>query len=300
MRTCAPFFHNLGLYDTLDYALKYNFTGHFSELVVSCEKQLQSQTSSDAEFEYGFVLFLEGQNAASREHLEIAYNQGNDLAGLVLAVSYLEDPETASASFQIFSDIADGGHPVALFFLAMQHINGRGVEMDIQKGIELLELGANRGDRASANMLGDFYTDAFNYEQYLGAYSYQADLDDQRAALVAAYLSSNKGDGYEHLELAFYYLKRAADLGSRSAQRNVAHRLRFGFGTPSDVDAAFAYLLKSAEGGDVQAQLDLAQLYREGIDPVEVDEVTAAYWSDKARYSEMDRLDRRTTKSPFW
>lgn len=300
-QTCAPFFsYDLSVYDALDYAYKFSNTVHSSSLVTSCEKELQVQRTSVAEFQYGFVLFLNGQVAASREHLKIAYDDGDELAGLVLAVSYLEDPDAAPESFPIFSDIADGGHPVALFFLGMQHIKGRGVEMDFEKGIEFLEEGARRGDRASAKMLADLYTEELDYEKHLRIYEYNAELGFQAAAQVRDFLYEHVGSGYDHMERAFFYLKQAADLGSRAAQREVAQRLRFGIGTDGDVEASFAYLLKSAEGGDLQAQLDVAQCYREGIDPVEEDEKAAFYWAEKARLSEMNTRNRRLTESPFW
>jgi TPR repeat protein len=72
------------------------------------------------------------------------------------AMSALEDGEYRAA-YRDFKRLAQEDHPEAQYQLGMLLLFGKGVEMDLEQGIEWLKRAANNGSYLAANELGQIY-----------------------------------------------------------------------------------------------------------------------------------------------
>jgi TPR repeat protein len=87
-------------------------------------------------------------------------------------------PVNYQDAFQLFNFAASNGHPAAMNRLALMYIHGRGVNLDINKGLELLEKAAKLGSE--------------NSRLYLGVLYLEGELVPQNLALAKAHFTKIK------------------------------------------------------------------------------------------------------------
>ena len=81
--------------------------------------------------------------------------------------------------------------------------------------------------------------------------------------LAESYDSNCNDTAYADDKKAFYWYKKAADLGDADAQYYVGYCYVSGIGVPVDEDIAYTWIKKAAKNGSVQAQRELKYLYGE-------------------------------------
>ena len=85
----------------------------------------------------------------------------------------------------------------------------------------------------------------------------------------------------ENYESAFYWFKKAADMGESTSQRRLGLCYYYGDGVEKDIAKAVYWWRKAAEAGDSDAQYNLADCYYKG-EGVEKDFSKAVYWWQRA------------------
>ena len=95
----------------------------------------------------------------------------------------------------------------------------------------------------------------------------------------------NKGLFYiqqENYESAFYYMKKASELGSVLAQNNLGVLYGLGHGTDVDIQRSNYWIEKAAHGGSAAAQNTLGCFYKDALNGFEQDYEQANHWFEKA------------------
>ena len=95
----------------------------------------------------------------------------------------------------------------------------------------------------------------------------------------------NKGLFYiqqENYESAFYYMKKASELGSVLAQNNLGVLYGLGHGTDVDIQRSNYWIEKAAHGGSAAAQNTLGCFYKDALNGFEQNYEKANYWFEKA------------------
>jgi TPR repeat protein len=98
---------------------------------------------------------------------------------------------------------------------------------------------------------------------------------------LAAYYENGWACFPRDARLAAYWYRKAAELGSASAQDTLASLYEDGKGVPRDYQQAAAWYRKAAEQGNANSQSNLANMYVNGEGFVQ-DYAQAAYWYRKA------------------
>lgn len=177
-------------------------------------------------------------------------------------------------------------HANALYQLSLRYLRGQGTALDIELGLEKLQLAAHYQNADAQFELGCYlfqgqidglhshpkdHAQAFEYfmkaaqQEHLGAFN----------RLVQMYY---EGLGVaQDLDEAFYYAQKAALAGYPSAQFKLAHLYQAGLGVAQNEKEAFRWYKEAAQGGYADAQLVMFKYYSSGL-LVEKDMVQALEW----------------------
>lgn len=199
-----------------------------------------------------------------------AFILGNKASASNIALSY-KDTGDLEASFRMLRRYVDDGG-ARTWYLAEFYKNGLFVDKDATKFIELVQLGAQRGDDLSSNQLGIWYFDGSYVEQdkqkaneyFFKAIRFGANSD-------AAYnlgIHYRDGEGVPRdFERATYWLIFAAkfgDNGALIALDDIMSRKRAvfkkGFEPPDQLTRRRALTMKAARAGDPWAMYQIGDM----------------------------------------
>jgi TPR repeat protein len=220
--------------------------------------------------------FLEGEGVPvdlikAEENFRIALRLGNTRSLLNLA-AVAESRGDMLQRFELLTKYVDAGGPgtrdLALFYLEQPSI----VPRNIQRYIELLELGLRRGDGASATRLGYIYESGlfgFKVDTKRALELYELGVRYNVDASAAANLAGRYregGDGIKvDLERATYWAIFASRLGNSNGLEILAElmssrqaKFRDNYGPPAPFDYN-QLARKLAENGNVNQQLKLGR-----------------------------------------
>ena len=224
----------------------------------------------------------------ARDLLERGANLGHVVALYNLGMAYkngelrIEDEQQAFSdyhlvlAFQNLSKAAEGGFVPAIIETATALDQGRGIETNRARAIELLELAASRGSWESMYCLGEIYErDEREHDRAIVWHARAAESGDSRSQEeLAGMLQRGDGIPAPQPEAAGRYWRLAADAGRLTAQMQLAVLLRDGkvpfrpkFDGPSDSGAEEIHDLfaQALARGNPVAGLQLARLYRTGF-----------------------------------
>jgi len=171
--------------------------------------------------------------------VEMNYPQATKLYKKSCDASYASSCSDLSRMYRITAELGD---PEAQYQLGMSYLNGEGVKVNIQKGIEYL--------RASAK------------QNYAKAYARLAKMYDY---------------GWDvpiNLELAVQLYHLAASLGDGTSQANLGYKYESGKGVEKNTNTALKFYELSAEQKNDQGLNNLASFYFDGTE-VSQDKVKA-------------------------
>lgn len=155
-------------------------------------------------------------------------------------------PQNDEEALKWFRQGAEKGVARAQYNLAQMLLVGRGTAANPSEGMEWLQKAANQ------------------------------DMPEALFALADAHFLEKFGVARDH-DKAFYYYKRAAELGHVPAQNSLGVMYRFGQGTPTDLALAKDWFLKAANANESRAQSSLGQMYLSGIG-AEQNRAEALFW----------------------
>ena len=123
-----------------------------------------------------------------------------------------------------------------------------------------------------------------NYESAFYWFKKAADMGASTSQRILG-LCYEKGDGVEKdFEKAIYWYQKAADNGNSEAKQRIGWCYKNGIGFQRDLKKAAYYFAKAAESGESTAQCNLALCYCKG-EGVEKDSSKAVYWWQRAAES---------------
>lgn len=136
--------------------------------------------------------------------------------------------------------------------MGRRYVFGREVKADVPRGLALLESAASKGNSNAMNQLGILYLDGVQVER------------DVKRALD--------------------YYRRGAENGNISSASNLGHIYWYGLeGMPVDTELAFRYLKDAAEMEKEAAQFELSRMYHEGRG-TERNDSLSMFWATQAHY----------------
>ena len=104
----------------------------------------------------------------------------------------------------------------------------------------------------------------YNGEDGLKFIIYSCNNNDRTGLNIYGSVFGNGLEGYQKdFSKAFYYVKRAADLGLHIAIFNVGHLYRKGFGISKDINKAIKYCQLALEEGCPNGAEELADIYND-------------------------------------
>lgn len=248
----------------------------------------------------GIALFYQAKNAYDLRQfdtyissLEKAINLGFSPAMCELAIElqigrFLEKNEKRSlALYQHASGLGNG---IATYKLAGCYAQGTGINADLDKSLQLLELAAKQGSWSAILGLGSYYRFgwlscflwAAHHQGYRAVNEAVINLEKAFAHYIHILNSAPKtetdarmnaqyhlawmyqdGIGVEQdYEQAVHWYQESSDLGHIFATCNLADKYEHGLGLEQDLDMAFA-LYSQAAGQVVAADLALGRMYLE-------------------------------------
>ena len=190
--------------------------------------------------------------AKAMEWLKKAAEQGMPEAQADLASAYLEGrnvEKDEKKGVEMLENAAQQGNPMAIAVLAAYYINHSTSEEDHTKGVVLLQTLAAAGDPDSQFNLGVCYMNSVGTKELV-----------QEQKLVNDELKK-MGEGKEltDLQIAAYWLEKAAEAGHPLAQQNIGLLIVQQI-IPGDQQKALEYIRKASESGLAQSQYTLGML----------------------------------------
>ena len=191
----------------------------------------------------------------------------------------------SSKAVELYKEAAEQGHVGAQCNLGVSYYLGKGVEEDKEEAVKWYRKAAEQGQANAQYNLGDCY--------YLGR-GVEEDEEEavkwyRKAAEQGQANAQNRlGDCYdlgkgveEDKEEAVKWYRKAAEQGYAKAQCNLGISYCLGRGVEEDEEKAVKWYRKAAEQGHVGAQCSLGVCYEYGRG-VEEDEEEAVKWYQKA------------------
>ena len=222
-----------------------------------------------------------GENAAAK-YYEIVKEGADDgyYECMVRAYRCLESgegvPVNTDAAIEYLERAARGGYKEALFYLGVEHLNGKLIrDANPKTAAELFEkvidLGEPDGTTAAAQRnLALMYKEGLGVGQDLEkAISYlekAADNGNIDALLKAALAHDDGGWANLDYEKACHYYAQLAETDNAVAITNLAFNYERGAGVPKDIAKAVELYEKGSQLGDVRAMTNLASLYQNDED----------------------------------
>lgn len=207
-----------------------------------------SSQSAVAGWQEGLDAFNRYDYATAIRELEPLAVQGHIDAQIKLGELY-DIKEDFQRALYWFEKAARQGSAVAQMNLGLHYQSGKGVPSDswaasvwFGKALGKWEALAKKGNLDAKLRLGEFYDNQKDYQQ------------------------------------ALLWYKKAADMGSVTADLQIALHYRLGWGVPANDKVAFFWYKKAAEKGD--GYIAVANSYRDGVG-VKKDYKQAEYWYKK-------------------
>ena len=207
-------------------------------------------------------------------------------------------------------DLACKGDTVAMIELGELYTNGTYVPKSTSKAMQWYILAKLLGNvDATCGLCKSIYNNT-DFEEKNGIIQNQL----RRSMVNFAYCREGKRlHSDENYESAFYWFKKAADMGLSSSQRKLGLCYYNGNGVEKDFSKAVYWSQKAAEAGNSGAQNNLAICYKHG-DGVEQDYSKAVYWSQKAAeagestaqcnlalcYCKGEGVEKDSSKAMYW
>ena len=175
-------------------------------------------------------------------------------------------------------DLACKGDTVAMIELGNLYTNGIYVPKSTSKAMQWYILAKLLGnvDATCGLCKSIYYNTDFEVKN--------EDIQNQLRRSMVNFAYCREGERLhsdENYESAFYWFKKAADMGLSSSQRILAFCYENGEGVEKDFSKAVYWYQKAAEAGESGAQNNLAFCYKNG-EGVEKDFSKAVYWYQKA------------------
>lgn len=231
-----------------------------------------------------------------------------------VAVQTLEN-----ASLEQLTEQANAGNAEAQYWLGRRYQRGDGVELDIEKALELLHLSDEQGFTLAANNIGAIYHDEFwDYESSAEWFKKGMEQGDERAsssfarALLYGYgveadpkkaiaILEKQGDAYSYHLLGDYYNSQVGiaddptlsiqyyQKSLRYAQKShdteqvlmTQNQLGLLYRHLGKFEKAMEHFQQAAEGGLPHAMYNMATSYRPGFG-IERNVAKERYWLEKA------------------
>jgi TPR repeat protein len=206
------------------------------------------------------------------------------LAAVIMAESNL--PKRFADAEPWLKEAADQGQPMAMYWLAVNGIQGFGAHpVPLDAALDLLRRSEALGFGKAADHLCGIYIEG----KGIKADPAQAFAHCQRGAELGNGLAMDRlgfcyttGTGVKRdLDAAFKWMTKAAATGLPHGERNLGVAYLLGIGTPADPARAIEWLSKSAEHGEVDSIVRLGMIYRDGKAGA-VDLPKATTWFRKA------------------
>ncbi len=235
--------------------------------------------------------------------LVAAAAKGDADAAMHLGSIYFEGlggERNLTKAFAAFTKAAGAGRVSAMLTLADFHLKGHGVPVDFAKAEEWLrraqaKAGGDNGLAEVATARLQELAESRERAAEIAALRRRADAGDAAAAAkLHEYLGSREDPLFYSPDEAMRYLRRAAELGEKYAQDELARQL-----LADHPDEALAWRRKAAEQGVASAQYDLAIDFGEGRGTT-VDRAEAARWLMLAAAQGMPLAQQTLAKFPFY
>lgn len=292
--------------EAADKHFKDAFTGFF---------QLEKDSHDDKlQYRLGQMLHTgtgTGQDdEAAADYWERSAKLGNVNAQYALGKLWLDsdtgNPEQAVAWI---TKASDGGNAAAQYALAKIYRDGKYVQQNISKAVELFALSAEQKNEYAAYQLGRLYLAGEDIPKDAAAavkwLSFSADLGNQFAqyALAKLYLAGEEVPQDVHKAVELF--RQAANQGNQYAQYQLGKLYLSGEHLPKEVEAAILWLELAAAQENQYAQYALGKLYLCGHDvprdkekAVPLLEASAAQGNIYAQFL-LDHIDSFRDPSPF-
>lgn len=172
-----------------------------------------------------------------------------------------------SKSFQYLKSLTTNTNAQGL--LASMYRQGKGVEKNTTKAIEIYKQLANNDVILAQNILGSLYKSGVdtkvNYTKAIKFFKMAAKQGDAKALFQLGTLYYAGKGVTQDINRAITFYKKSAEKGNKEAQFNLGNIYREGKNTPKDYTKAFQYYRESAKQNFTPAQFNLARMYKEGI-----------------------------------
>jgi enhanced entry protein EnhC len=193
-------------------------------------------------------------------------NNGDEKAALLLGLLYDRGIGISQdAAKAIYWYEQAGANPVSQFILGTYTLEGKGIAMNREKGVALLQQSA-----ATSFSYADFNLAVLEHDDnkpFLPQLIKSYELGNNHAGIVLAdyYLAeSDQNSDSEQLQKAKQIYTGLAEKGDSHAQLKLAYMLDKGLGASPDSVAAQRWYTASAEQGDALGQYLLGQFYQVG------------------------------------
>ncbi|KTD53221.1 enhanced entry protein EnhC [Legionella santicrucis] len=213
---------------------------------------VDAQMFTAAAYMYGIGV-KKNSDIASRYYINAAKN-GNSIAQFTLAKNFIDSRNSSNRKLGLIwlNKSVANNNPQALTMLGNLYIEGKLVDKDEDKGIELLNRAVSQGFAPAMVALGELALEHNQKDQALEWFN----------------KASNQQNDQAYLDLAHIYLQPKSPL--------------------YDPKTAFMWTLKAAQDGLPQGKRELAEMYQKGIG-VETDSNIAKQWLDQANQDESSK-----------
>lgn len=183
------------------------------------------------------------------------------------AFTHLVEGEFTEAK-TIVAPLADAGDPEAQHLLGYLFENGLGVDVDVQRAVDLYLTSARAGQADAQYSLGELALAGEAVQRdpeiAVGWYKLAARQGHGKAMLRLGVLHA-QGDGVEKdMPAALTFFEEAAEEGVAEAARNVAIAYLTGDGVARNYRTAATWFEKAADGDDPVANYNLGLLHQSG------------------------------------
>lgn len=153
--------------------------------------------------------------------------------------------------------------------LAMLYYNGKWVEKDLTRALELFKISYDKGNDKAAILLGEIYHDGNGVEpDYAEAYRYFKEASDEGYVYATKELAIMYQNGEyvkKNVEEATRLFQIAADYGDTYAAAETGYSYYSGRGVQQDYEKAYKYLKMAMDDGILWSIKIVANMYKAGL-----------------------------------
>jgi TPR repeat protein len=192
--------------------------------------------------------------------------------------------------YEIIQSCTKIGAPRAMSLLAQLHMQGKGVEQDHKKAMELALRASEQDDMLGMSIIARLYNNGLgvtqSYDTAIEWYKKAIELgsvdDMYNISIAYANRSNLDGNNDTYSKLAHEWLVNAANAGQGEAMNRIASYYQYGWnGFAQDYSQSMVWYKKSADAGYIPALVGIGDLYASGLG-VEQDYEIATEWYLKA------------------